>query len=200
MILIFDTETTGLADFGAAARLSDQPDLVELGLIWVTNSLEVVTAWSSVVNGSLPSTTKAFEAHGISEELRKENGITRIAAVENLRGYLSIADYIVGHNLAFDRIVMDAAAQREATSLPWDDPKRLCTMHISTDILKLPGKFKGHKWPTLMEAYTYFTGRPLEGAHRALTDCFGCLEVLRHLVKEGHVSIRNDDHDEGSAA
>ena len=45
--------------------------------------------------------------------------------------------------------------------------------------MKMPpyNKRWGWKMPKLIEAYKHFTGREMEGAHSALCDAKGCMEV-----------------------
>ena len=100
------------------------------------------------------------------------------------------ADVIVAHNLAFDRSIMKTALHRLGGKPDrMGDLRQVCTMEASTEILKLPGRFDSYKWPSLGEAYRFFTERELEGAHDALVDSEACLAVFRCLVERGVISL-----------
>jgi DNA polymerase III subunit epsilon len=68
-----------------------------------------------------------------------------------------------------------------------------CTQALSTPILKLPptekmlrAGFRKNKSANLGEAYQFFTGRPLQGAHSAMVDvdaCMACYFAMKDGVR-----------------
>ena len=183
-ILVFDTETTGMVDWKHPENSRRQPHLVQLGILLVdTLSWEPISQYSSLValEPGVAMEPGALAAHGISEAMCREDGVPLPLACDVFVKAALQADRMVAHNLGFDRIVMRAACERAGASLGWlTEVPGYCTMEASTPILQLPGKH-GHKWPTLAEAYAFFSRQPLEGAHDASVDAAACLEIYRGL-------------------
>lgn len=207
--LIFDTETTGKMAFNKGSTDPVQPDVIQLGLLLVDTS-----DWSKKLQISMLVQLRegaciekgAFETHGISKEDCSKFGVSPRAALNIFNDACARADILVAHNLNFDEKVMQTALYREklldASQLMLPEMKRLCTMELSTNILKLrnPYKKNSFKWPKLEEAYKKFSGgKELKGGHDALVDAEACLVVLQGLVENGHVSlgqssVADDDH------
>ena len=183
-ILVFDTETTGMVDWKHPENSQRQPHLVQLGMLLVdTLDWQPISQYASLVDleQGVDMEPGALAAHGISAAMCREDGVSlRLACDVFVKAALQ-ADRLVAHNLGFDRIVMRAACERAGASLDWlTGVPGYCTMEASTPILQLPGK-RGHKWPTLAEAYAFFSGQSLQGAHDASVDAAACLEIYRGL-------------------
>jgi DNA polymerase-3 subunit epsilon len=191
--LIFDTETTGMVRWKLPPEHESQPDLVQLGMLLVeTANWSVKARLATLVR--LPEGVRidpeAKQAHGISEEDCESYGVVTVVACSLFNQFCLQADAVVAHNMSFDRSVMLTALYRLGKKPDRMAGKRIiCTKELSTDVLKLPGKYGGYKWPTLAEAYSYFTGREMEGAHDALVDTEACLAVFRGLCEAGFVEI-----------
>ena len=148
---------------------------------------------------------RAFETHGISQEDLNLYGVSIGTATNMFLEACGNADVLVAHNLSFDRIVMSAALHRasssssssnnEAILCPTSNPslQYICTKELSTEVLKLPGKYGNYKWPTLQEAYTHFGGEVIDGAHDALVDSEACLFVLKGLVDSGTIKLEGKE-------
>jgi len=70
-------------------------------------------------------------------------------------------------------------------------PKKLpCPMLLSTDIIKLPGKFGNFKWPKVEEAYDYFfQNNDYIEKHRGADDAFHEAEIVYELYKKGYFKL-----------
>lgn len=66
-------------------------------------------------------------------------------------------------------------------------PKKLdCPMLLSTDIVKLPGKFGNYKWPSVEEAYKFFfPDSNYVELHRGADDALHESEIVLELFKRG---------------
>ena len=107
-----------------------------------------------------------------------------------------VSDLRIGHNEKFDARILRIALMRHGTrpqeeADAWKAGAAECTQALSTPILKLPPTPKmiaagrrHHKSANLGEAYRYFTGKTLEGAHSAMVDVQACLAVYR-AIKSG---------------
>ena len=183
-ILVFDTETTGMVDWRHPEDPEEQPHLVQLGMLLVdARSWQPIAQHACLValEPGVAMEPGALAAHGISEARCRDEGVPLQQACDLFVKAARQADRLVAHNLSFDRIVMRAACERVGADLHWlTAVPGYCTMEASTPILGLPGK-RGNKWPTLAEAYAFFVGQPLEGAHDAFVDAAACLAIYRGL-------------------
>lgn len=94
----------------------------------------------------------------------------------------------IAHNESFDARILRIGFKRFSGICDPDDWKAgpaACTQILSTPIVKLPptekmvaaGRGRSHKPPKLAEAYQFFTGKPLSGAHNAMIDVMGVKAV-----------------------
>lgn len=182
--LIFDTETTGVADFKKSVKDPSQPHLVELAFqLYCSERDEVMSDYSVIVNPGLPVPEGAAKIHGISTEMAQRYGIKPVVALAAFNQALSVADRVVGHNLKFDLFVMQCMYMRLERSIePLISKPQYCTMLKSMDILKIPGRFGKHKWPRLEEAYKFLVNEEgFDGAHRAKFDVDATVQVMKAL-------------------
>ena len=200
--LIFDTETTSKADFKLPPSHATQPDLVQLGMILVdTSDWTTKAQFSMLVNlrEGVAIDAGAEKVHGISKEQCNTFGVHPDSAADIFHDMYQQSDVIVAHNLQFDSIVMEAALERcsrkknklaKLMGENDDGKQRICTMHESTELVKLSGKYgKDYKWPTLSEAYSFVTNEELEGGHDALVDATACKSIFRYLVEENIIRL-----------
>jgi len=199
--LIFDTETTTKANFKLPPSDPTQPDLVQLGMILVDTSNWTTRSQVSLLVDLRRGVTidaGAEDTHGISKEECNRFGVHPNTAAAIFNDFYRSADVLVAHNLTFDAIVMAAALHRSGENKEddgdGDGKQRVCTMLASTDVLKIPGRFGNHKWPSLAEAYTFVTDEELEGGHDALVDANACLSVFQYLVEKNIVSLDEVAH------
>ena len=191
--LIFDTETTGMVKWKLPPEDAGQPDLIQLGMLLVETDDWAQRARHSMLvrlAEGVSIEAGAKQAHGISEEDCERFGVASIVACSLFNQLCVQADVIVAHNMSFDQSIMLTALYRLGGKPNRMDGKRLiCTKEESTDVLKLPGQYDSYKWPTLAEAYRYFQGEEIEGAHDALIDTEACLVVFRGLVDLGVIHL-----------
>lgn len=189
LALVYDFETSGLPLFKEPSEHPGQPHIVQVGA-------ELVDLETRRVHGTLDVIVKpdgwvipeeVVAIHGTTNELALKVGIPEHLALRILLAMWRRADVRIGHNETFDARIARIACMRfldEATAEEWKAGKAECTQLISTPILKLPptdkmkraGFFK-HKSASLGEAYQFFTGKPLEGAHSAIVDVRACQTV-----------------------
>lgn len=183
MILFFDTETTGKYDFKAPLRAAHQPHLVQVGAALMAGSGRIVATYSAIVKPegwTIPD--EAAGIHGITTEMAAECGDDSLKVMAIVNRLRSMAFLEVAHNHAFDLAVLKTQAARH--NQDWDEIQHFCTMTTMTDVCRLPGPY-GYKWPKLSEAYKHATGKDFVGAHDAMTDVMGCVEVYRWMKAQG---------------
>lgn len=191
--LFYDTETTGLPLFNDPSEDPRQPHIVQLGACLVDlDTRKTIAAIDVIVRPSgwhIPD--EVSQVHGITTEHAADVGVSESMAIGMLMelwGDWRPEQVVrIGHNESFDARILRIALKRfEGDKLVdrWKAGAAECTARLSTPILKLPptdrmraaGRFH-HKTPNLGEAYRFFTGRPLDGAHRAMVDVQACMDV-----------------------
>lgn len=189
MILFFDTETTGLANWKQPDNHPSQPRLVQLGAILTEDDGSVVRTIGVIVKPEgfvIP--TEASDVHGITTEVALKHGIAQFDAITLMAQMVNRADKVVAHNYKFDKVVINREFIEEEYQY-LNDSKAFCTMEATTDICRLPhtskwfpGKSK-YKWPKLEEAYFALFGEALVGAHDALNDVRATMRVYFELKR-----------------
>lgn len=194
MILGFDTETTGLPDWGQPSDADHQPHLVQLAMVLLDDDLVEVASASLVVRPEgwiIPD--DVAKIHGITTERALAVGVSEKIAtrlyMDLMYGSKALA---VAHNVKFDQRIMRIAMLRAGFDKDWQDSREItsfCTMEAAMPLVNLPptakmvaAGFNKPKPPRLSECIEFFFQEKLEGAHDALVDVRACLRVYRHLV------------------
>lgn len=193
LILVYDTETTGLPLFNEPSEDPRQPHIVQLAAqLFDTDTRRVVSRLDLVVRPdgwTIPA--EVADLHGITQARAEAVGVPEDVAVSLLTSLWKVAAVRVGHNESFDaRIVRIALKRFEKLGVcpnAWKAGAAECTADLSTDLCRLPatakmvaaGRGKQFKRPTLAEAYSHFCNGELAGAHSAGGDVEGCLMVYR---------------------
>jgi len=182
LALFYDFETQALPLFNEPSEHPGQPHFVQVGAELVDLDTRRVFSTLDVVvkpdGWTIPDETA--DIHGITTELALQVGIPEHIALRMLLAMWRRAEIRIGHNEPFDARIARIACMRfldAETVDEWKAGKAACTQLISTPILKLPptAKMKAakrfhHKSANLGEAYEFFTGKKLEGAHSAIVD------------------------------
>jgi len=183
MILVIDTETTGMYDFKSSPDAPHQPRLVQLAMLAVEGD-RTVAAISVMIRGVIIP-DEAAEVHGITTEIAAACGVPLLASLAFFDDFLTRSNLVIAHNLSFDRAIMWSELIREGFSAYHRDG--YCTMHAMTPICRIPGRYGDYKWPKLTEAYRHCFGEDLDGAHDALADARACLRIYRWLENLGEI-------------
>jgi len=198
--LFYDSETTGLPEWGMPSEDPCQPHIVGLCAKLVNlETREVVKEFDVLVkpdgwtwDDSATSEDAAFKAHGITVARATAEGIPEKDATQMLLDMVAMGEQLgavtlIGHNESFDRRMVRIALKRyfdralaEGEADPGDQPSdkwknqvAYCTCWQAHKFTKLPK----NKKPKLVEAFQHFTGRAMEGAHSAGGDVDGCMTV-----------------------
>jgi len=166
MIIIFDTETTGLTP-PRRVPLVYWPRVIEVACL-VCEGPEIVEEYSQLIQPQCP----------IPEKITKITGLTA-ADLEGMPPFhdvlpalvqrFSHCDMVVAHNLPFDWAMIDSEVRRLQATFPWP-AKQICTVQ---QYKHLYGRYmKQH------ELYEHFLKKPQAAAHRALDDVKALHECL----------------------
>lgn len=188
-ILFYDTETTGLPRWSLPSEDPSQPHITQIAAELVDEDSGLVLAGMNLLikpdGWVIPD--DIAEMTGITTELCEAFGVALGQAMDLFLGLWSRANIRVGHNESFDMRMVRIELMRvygEAVADDWKEGSAFCTRSNSTKIVNLPptekmlaaGK-KNAKPPKLGEAFEFFTGRQLDGAHNAMVDVAGCRDV-----------------------
>lgn len=190
--LIFDTETSGLPQKGAG--LAGQPWLLQLGAILLDEQYAPLEELNVLVNygHDVPIHPKAAEAHGITNERCRAQGLPPSEVFLKFESMRRNAEVLVAHNKEFDDQIWATFAER--LGQPTCRPASYCTMLAMVPIMRIPFKTKrpGWKWPNLMEAYGHVTGgQKFDGAHDAMADVRAVVEVFKWLRERPRPAAQN---------
>lgn len=210
-ILVYDFETQGLPLFKEPSEHPGQPHFTQIAAeLCVEETGDVLASIDILVRPegwTIPQEVQ--DLTGITMDKATRFGIPEDAALTAFLELWCNADQRVAHNESFDARIARIAIMRSAywsgeamqTStgeVPfadyWKAAPAFCTQTNSTRILMLPPTEKmkakrmtGPKSPNLGEAYKFFTGQDLVGAHNAKNDIMACKEVYfgirQHLAE-----------------
>lgn len=190
--LVYDSETTGLPLFNDPSEDPRQPHLVQLaGKLVDLETRKVHGSFDVIIepkDWQIPD--DVAQIHGITQAHAAAVGIDEPLAVRLLLNFWDCADVRIAHNETFDARIIRIALKRYAEKLPaydadeWKAGQAQCTARMSTPICNLPPTEKmlaarrtHPKTPNLGEAFEFFTGRKLEGAHSAGVDVDACIAI-----------------------
>lgn len=198
LCLAYDTETSGLPLWNEPSEHPAQPRVVQLAAeLFDDESGDVLHAMNFIIKPdgwTIPDEVAAV--HGITTEIATKHGIHMRAALPLFLSLWKQCDHRVAHNESFDMRMVRIEIKRdtgfsEDFSYKWKAAPAYCTQAKSSPILNLPPTAKmlaaGRKHaksPNLGEAFEFFTGRKLEGAHNASVDVAACKAVYL-AIKRG---------------
>ena len=177
-IIFMDTETTSLLAVEAAA-LEHQPYMVEICCVKVNIFLEKPTTLSLLIKPPIHIPDEVSKIHRITDEDVK-NKKPFAGEYKLLASFFLGATHLVGHNLQFDKRILENELKRinKVTNFPWP-PINICTVE---EIVKI----KGHRM-SLGDLHEELFGVRFEEAHRAEADTMALLRVFREMVNRGMI-------------
>lgn len=199
MILLYDTETTGLTKDGLPDDDPQQPHLVQLGaMLLEPNGLTTVASVDLIVRPdgwSIPE--GAARVHGITTSLAEQYGLPLQVVMAVFTNMRARSTEVGAHNFKFDKRIVDVQLARieartgKRPAVDWP-LKRTCTMEGSTALVGLPptarmraAGFVKHKPPNLTELHEFLFDETFDGAHGAMADCAALARCFRELRRKG---------------
>ena len=198
MIIIYDTETTGLPLWNKPSEHPDQPRIVQLAALLTDDDGNKQASMDLLIRPdgfTIPE--EVTKIHGISTERATACGVTISEALSVFFSLWSCASLRIGHGQAFDERMVRIEMKRPGAQSfgvdqdDWKAGQSYCTMQKSKPILKLPPTDKmmaagrgGFKTPKLSEAYEHFIGNELIDAHDAMVDVIATQAVYLKLKEQ----------------
>ena len=188
MYLIFDTETTGLPKRWDAP-LSDSENWPRcIQIAWQIHDAqgELVAHEDYLIQPdgfTIPFDSE--QVHGISTALAADQGVPLEDVLAKFNAALSTVEFVVGHNVSFDRNIMGAEFLRMGKSDVLEGKPIIdtCTEETAT-LCQLPGGRGGKfKLPTLTELYHFLFGERFDEAHNATADVEATSRAFLELLR-----------------
>jgi DNA polymerase-3 subunit alpha len=189
MYLIFDTETTGLPKKWNAPLTDSEnwPRCIQIA--WQIHD----TAGALISHEDYLIQPDGFtipfdseQIHGISTALAEAQGVPLDEVLEKFHNALDEVDYVVGHNVSFDRNIMGAEYLRAGLADVLEKKAFIDTCTEETaQLCQLPGGRGGKfKLPTLSELYHFLFQESFEEAHNATADVEATSRALLELLRK----------------
>jgi DNA polymerase III epsilon subunit-like protein len=191
LVLVFDTETTGIIPENAV-NFEDFPHIVQISFILYDSiSKKMIECCDYIINckNDFKIPIESTNVHGITEEISKTKGISIRKALQKFYDTVRKANYLVAHNLQFD----DKMVQVEFMRLGLDGQmlmseknlnrlEKYCTMKHSRNLCKILTKSKKgktyYKNPKQSELHEHLFGTTPENLHNSLNDILVCLRCF----------------------
>lgn len=197
MIVVFDTETSGLPkSYGApASEIDNWPRMVQLSWQVYSDDRRMIAEHNYIIKpDGFDISPESSLIHGISTERAMREGVgLNFALVNFMSSILTEGTIFVAHNISFDEKIVGAELIRSKFQKAHDAlfmRERICTMLSTTEFCGLPGKY-GNKWPKLQELHVKLFGEEFQGAHDAIIDVRALSRCYFELIDRGIILDRS---------
>lgn len=173
---VIDVEANGLIA-NSAITLDKQPPLLEFYGCLVEDDGTIINNLEFMCNPQMKLLPEVRKITGLNDEVLAEMPTFK-EHLEELQDFMFEADAVVGHNLTYDKSIVDFELLKAGVkpSLFWPDIL-ICTVEATEH-------FKGFRL-SLMELHKYLFGSEFIGAHRAKADVTATVNCYIELLKRG---------------
>jgi DNA polymerase-3 subunit epsilon len=201
--LVYDTETSGLPQWSLPSEDPSQPHITQLCAELFDEHSGDTLAYMDVLirpNGwTIPAELEALT--GITNERAERFGVPIKAALSLFIRMWRLSQLRVAHNESFDARMVRIEMMRELDHTEsihdeWKAGPAFCTQTKSVKLINLPPTAKmlaagrrTPKSPNLGEAFKFFTGTELVGAHNASVDVDACKTVYFGINKHAAETV-----------
>jgi DNA polymerase III epsilon subunit-like protein len=183
LVLVFDTETTGLPAKGAKLSPESWPYIVQFSFIFVNTDTGKHEAHDYIIKGPFSIEEGAVDVHGITKKRSDVCGFDFKDVFEIFSLYLRQAEFLVAHNIDFDLNMLRVECMRH--DITFDEkvlPVQYCTMKKNVDRCGLYNEKGWPKYPRLSELYRHFFDSEPKSLHNSLVDTYACLRCFYKCV------------------
>ena len=187
MVLVYDTETTGLPrDWNAPISDSDNwPRLVQLAWQLHDENGALLSRGNRIVRpDGFTIPFNSTKIHGITTDRALAEGSPLDEVVAEFMADAARANYVMGHNIGFDVNVVGAELLRLGEQAePLTAISVIDSKDEGTEYCAIPGGRGGKfKWPTLTELHQKLFGEGFGDAHDAAYDVAATARCLFEMI------------------
>ena len=198
-VLVFDTETTGLPKrYAKYNDTHEWPHIIQISYIYYDTDTHEFTVFDHIIKlaSEVVVSEKSVNIHKITKEISKEKGVSIKQVLHEFIALAKHADYVIGHNLQFDKNMVIVECIRNRVMSPFLNKtfKEYCTMKHSVDICKLNSKNNYHKYkyPKLEELHWFLFNILAKHLHNSLHDVIVTLRCFYKLHFNADLYIVNE--------
>ena len=186
-VLVFDTETTGLAPKNIAVNVVDKwPHIVQLSWVIYNDETKKVEEESDniiCIGTHIPISAESTAIHGITSELSRAQGVAIEVALFDFKRAADRCGVVVAHNLEFDLNMVKVELHRNRMYHFRFPTMEYCTMKEGTKMCQIKKMWDDGsvslKYPKLIELHRFLFGDqepdPV-GLHNSKVDVEVCLK------------------------
>tara|TARA_B100001093_G_C26773601_1_gene991308 strand:- start:416 stop:1069 length:654 start_codon:yes stop_codon:yes gene_type:complete len=199
-ILVFDTETSCLPPKSGVSILETTQWPYILQIAWILYDTEknlIIDKCNNLIkiDSNIIIDPKSIEVHKITQEKLQQEGIDINTVLDKFNIILNWADIIVGHNLIFDKNMIQVEGIRNNRPINFIRSgisiSQYCTMTNSVNLCKLPFRNKNnnynyksnYKYPKLSELIYFLFREENINFHDAFIDVMYTLRAYYKLQK-----------------
>lgn len=189
MLLLLDTETTGLPKYSATDPKEKWPRVVQLAWSLYDTEGNRQNQNSYIIyptDFTIPM--DAARIHKITTERAKAEGVSLHKVLPQFNADVEKAETIVAHNVDFDLPIVHTEFMRCKLETNLLQKQNFCTMKPKEIVswCKIPkANGYGYKWPTLNELHMQLFAEEFTGSHNAGADVEACARCYFALRKRG---------------
>jgi len=199
-VLVFDTETTGLPAKNNPSIYQTHlwPHILQISyILYDTEKNKVITSEDYLIK--IPSnvniSAESTNIHGITRQQVDCRGYAMSDALNTFQVCLDNCDFVIAHNIQFDKNILMVEAIRHKMKLNFDKPQEYCTMKNGVNICKLEkiNTFgdKYFKYPTLSELHNVLFNKEPQNLHNAFVDILICLRCFHKMIYNEDLCQKN---------
>ena len=179
LVLVFDTETSGLPQKGVSISPDTWPYIVQFSFIFMDTDSGKYEAHDFIIKGPFSIDEEAVNIHGITKERSDKCGFDFKDVFDIFSLYLSRAEFLVAHNIQFDLNMLRVECMRHSVAFNLISlPVQYCTMKKNVDRCGLSTDKGYAKYPKLSELYYHFFKAEPKKLHDSIVDTYVCLRCF----------------------
>jgi DNA polymerase III epsilon subunit-like protein len=195
LVLVFDTETTGLPKSKNYKNIDDFKNsrLIQFSaILYDFKEYKVIKEYDIYMKRD-GFTINNSHIHKITNEFVDKNGKPITDFFEILNEILNVKPCVmVGHNISFDMSIIKSELFRYNQLELLGKFKKIncfCTMKNSVCITKIKRKNGSYKYPKLKELYQFIFGKEPKNLHNSLYDTRYTLDCLKELYYNNLIKL-----------
>jgi len=192
MILVYDTETTGLPDFKLPADDPRQPRMIQLAFALYDRPDKLVLEECHLIKPDgwkMPRELADKLGHGLTQERLEREGKPVKEVLEAFNLKRDRATLLAAYGIRFDQKILRGELRRGGFPDRYAETPEYCVMRAATPLCKMPptdammaaGRCS-YKTPKLTEAARIILGVEHVGAHDALADVRMTARLYFHIT------------------